>query len=681
MPTIFDRMASDDSTSRRKRIIVILISVAIALSVAVISLEISTKSKDVIDNDAFGISDDESTEKVPPVASSTLRGEGTYSKNSISPQILGEEDVVETGINLIKNTESNDTAMAARSLVDNASDIMLINQDVLKRQSSSVRDCPPGQALWHILLVTDDYPWETRWSLYSKSREDGRNVLLASGPPEKRNYSRRTRYTGNLCLQAGQYFIKWYDQMGDGLCCKYGPGEWSVSIDGEVALRSDPMDSSFSERDFPFEVTTSASGEKITGKFLLMGLTINVELDDGTFYELRNLPGDFDYADNGLVTGKSFITLPIGTVFSRDGMADVFGEAPKTLNYNERQRNRELANPFKGYKSILAVRIIAADGETTIDETLLSNSIYGNDVDPVTLVSQIKACSHGKLNLIKASDRVGRSDVSGDVKISNGVVTVHLPLVSINEGHATMRNAVTRELNHIFDVTHPNELADYLFYCLPPGTTIYSRLGGSGIAYAYFNSWLSVFNDKWSTSVSLQMHELGHSLNMGHSNEGGVEYEDQTGIMGASYPNSNVPRACFNAAKSWQTGWYRDKSITINSSGANKCFDGVIHGIADYAVATTVLLKVQNGQGNDYFVNFNAKKGINRGTQEAGNQVTVVRRPRGPRDSYAESELVAKLDSGMYYNFFGYNVSVGKIDNEAGTAEVRVLPSGRNECI
>ena len=162
---------------------------------------------------------------------------------------------------------------------------------------------------------------------------------------------------------------------------------------------------------------------------------------------------------------------------------------------------------------------------------------------------------------------------------------------------------------------------------------------------------------------------------MGHSNEGGETYEDQTGIMGASYPNSDSPRMCFNAAKSWQTGWYRDKGITINSNGADNSFDGILHGIADYPIATTVLLRIQNRSGNDHFVNFNAKRGINAQTQEARNMVTVVRRPRGGRNSYAESELVAKLDSGESFEIRGYIIRVGRIDAVEGTAEVTVSPT------
>lgn len=59
-----------------------------------------------------------------------------------------------------------------------------------------------------------------------------------------------------------------------------------------------------------------------------------------------------------------------------------------------------------------------------------------------------------------------------------------------SEGDSVMRNAVTAALNTAFGVSSPTALADYVMYCLPPGTM-------SGIAYAYINSWNSVYSDNW----------------------------------------------------------------------------------------------------------------------------------------------------------------------------------------
>lgn len=59
------------------------------------------------------------------------------------------------------------------------------------------------------------------------------------------------------------------------------------------------------------------------------------------------------------------------------------------------------------------------------------------------------------------------------------------------------------------------------------------------------------------------MHEIGHNLGLRHSNEDGNAYEDQTGMMGTSYPQKNGPVMCFNNAKNWQFGWYENRHTTV----------------------------------------------------------------------------------------------------------------------
>ena len=166
-----------------------------------------------------------------------------------------------------------------------------------------------------------------------------------------------------------------------------------------------------------------------------------------------------------------------------------------------------------------------------------------------------------------------------------------------------------------------------------------------GIAYAYIDHYLSVYNDEWCNYASGQVHEVGHNLNFGHSGEGSNKYADRTGMMGYSYSSDEGPAMCFNAAKSWQSGWYADKSSVM----ATSCQTFRLSGISDYPdTSNEVLVKINLG-GNDLFIAFNAKKGINSGTQEAGNKVTVVQAGKGGED-YSTSTLLAKLSNGQTYN-------------------------------
>ena len=71
-------------------------------------------------------------------------------------------------------------------------------------------------------------------------------------------------------------------------------------------------------------------------------------------------------------------------------------------------------------------------------------------------------------------------------------------------------------------------------YCLPPGTL-------SGIAYAFINSWMSVYSNEWCNYPSGQIHELGHNFGYAHSNEGTTNYDDRSGMMGYSYSKDEGP--------------------------------------------------------------------------------------------------------------------------------------------
>lgn len=110
-----------------------------------------------------------------------------------------------------------------------------------------------------------------------------------------------------------------------------------------------------------------------------------------------------------------------------------------------------------------------------------------------------------------------------------------------------MNNAISDELSSQFAVSSPKFLADFVMYCLPPDTT-------SSLAYAYMNSWLSIYNNVACTYYSIQMHELGHNIGLSHSGEGSCEYADTSGIMGYSYRLDDSPKMCFNGAKNWQLG-------------------------------------------------------------------------------------------------------------------------------
>jgi hypothetical protein len=68
---------------------------------------------------------------------------------------------------------------------------------------------------------------------------------------------------------------------------------------------------------------------------------------------------------------------------------------------------------------------------------------------------------------------------------------------------------------------------DHLFYVFPASV----NFSGTA-AYAYVNSYKSVFSGIFATYMGVQIHELGHNYNMDHSGFGTTTYADHTGLMG-----------------------------------------------------------------------------------------------------------------------------------------------------
>jgi len=71
-----------------------------------------------------------------------------------------------------------------------------------------------------LVLLTDDYAEETSW----KIRDESDNVLL-----ESEALLNNTLYTEEICLALGCYTFTIYDSYGDGICCSYGQGYYTMT--------------------------------------------------------------------------------------------------------------------------------------------------------------------------------------------------------------------------------------------------------------------------------------------------------------------------------------------------------------------------------------------------------------------------------------------------------------------
>ena len=139
-------------------------------------------------------------------------------------------------------------------------------------------------------------------------------------------------------------------------------------------------------------------------------------------------------------------------------------------------------------------------------------------------------------------------------------------------------------------------------------------------------------------------------------------------MMGYSY-SDDTTYMCYNPAKSWQLGWYNNKRESLNFRKRGG-FNGKLIGVTDYqntgAAGMYVNIKVDSSTPTDIYVGFNRQAGINSGTKEAANQVTVT-----TQTAQQKSELVGRLSQGATHtisNFDGTGKKLFVKVNQINTA-------------
>ena len=157
---------------------------------------------------------------------------------------------------------------------------------------------------------------------------------------------------------------------------------------------------------------------------------------------------------------------------------------------------------MRDVKTVLVLRIEAADAQTTASEAVLANSIFGASGDVLNLKSIYNQCSNGQLQFEPQTNHylIG----------TDGVYTVRLPATTvIGAPDDTIREAAITQASQDFGGVALDTIANYVIVCIPPGTA-----GGGWVAYAFMNHWLSVYNDNWCNSPSALMHELGKFIRL-----------------------------------------------------------------------------------------------------------------------------------------------------------------------
>jgi len=129
--------------------------------------------------------------------------------------------------------------------------------------SQTTNKCTPNnQSLLRLILKTDNYPYETSWEILRIiNTSTQQSITIGSGPPFNTNYERTSNYIGDFCLNPGAYIFRIKDKSatGDGICCEWGLGSYTLDLNGERIVTS--SDENFTVRNYNFFVDQAIIAE------------------------------------------------------------------------------------------------------------------------------------------------------------------------------------------------------------------------------------------------------------------------------------------------------------------------------------------------------------------------------------------------------------------------------------
>ncbi len=298
------------------------------------------------------------------------------------------------------------------------------------------------------------------------------------------------------------------------------------------------------------------------------GLSFSINGSDTQMERLKTL-----FESGGHVSGESVLTNIGGAYINRGKL-----HLPPGLNIAlEKVASRRKLAVVTGDKPILVVKVTDVNGLARAESPAqIGDDIFGTLGDSVNLKSQLFNCSMGQLNVLECDPTLIPNDLTDPTLETNGVpngkgvapgvmeITIGVDLTTSDR--YTVRNAVTTAVQTAIGEPLPGRYQQVMFIL----EGCYVDCGWA--AYAYINSWGSVYQGDFYKYTGVQVHELGHNFNLGHS--GGLDgqtYTDHTGMMGAPLFSDDVGKMCYNPAKNWQVSnqslWLineNDDRIAIN---------------------------------------------------------------------------------------------------------------------
>ena len=247
-----------------------------------------------------------------------------------------------------------------------------------------------------------------------------------------------------------------------------------------------------------------------------------------------DLPEKFVSAHlDAIMRGEAYVCIPGGTFGGvREGPGERFIVIPKDSEIimadrskSDRYRHKQLQQAVStvDLRRTLVVRLIGANGNEQPGVTAhqLMGAVFGLGPEPLenSMREQFQRCSFNQIDFVPAGNYPG---------VENGVVEINLPYsVKGVQVYNVLHDVISR-IERQLNVRNLQSNFEHVLYIFPAG--VIHKGSSKWSAFATVFGWQSWFNSDTGGKLQVLMHEIGHNLGLGHSNER-WEYGDETGMV------------------------------------------------------------------------------------------------------------------------------------------------------
>ncbi len=242
--------------------------------------------------------------------------------------------------------------------------------------------CDAGETEVTISILTDNYGSETTWTITGQ----GGTPVYGSGGP----YANNQTYNTNVCVPDGPIIVfTIFDSYGDGICCGFGSGSYTVSANGSTVASGGQFGSS--------DETSFLTSDPVSYDLAVLSMNVNDVIAQGN----QTISGSL----------KNFGTMAISSFtlnYSIDGGAPVTQAVTAsvavgaTYGYNH-------STPWNAAVGSHEVRVWAsnlngnADGNPLNDELMKTVSVATQSVQRKAMLEQFTSSTCGPCASLETS--------------------------------------------------------------------------------------------------------------------------------------------------------------------------------------------------------------------------------------------------------------------------------------